>query len=81
MDLREDKETLENLKGTPLPTKEQAVALAKEIGAEKYLECSALTQEGLTQVFEAAVKAVIVFTDGPGKDKAVREKKNKCSLL
>lgn len=79
MDLREDKETLENLKGTPLPTKDQAVALAKEIGSEKYLECSALTQEGLTQVFEAAVKAVITFSSAPNEK--VREKKKGCSLL
>mmetsp|Transcript_21001 Transcript_21001/g.32042 ORF Transcript_21001/g.32042 Transcript_21001/m.32042 type:complete len:201 (+) Transcript_21001:18-620(+) len=80
MDLREDKETLENLKGTPLPTKETADALAKEIGSEKYLECSALTQEGLTQVFEAAVKAVIVFAEG-SKTENVRVKKKGCSLL
>ena len=80
MDLREDKETLENLKGTPLPTKEQANALAKEIGAEKYLECSALTQEGLTQVFEAAVKAVIVFDQSNVNEKRAAKKKG-CSLL
>merc|ERR1712110_915805 len=57
-----------------------AEAMAKEIGAEKYLECSALTQEGLTQVFEAAVKAVISFSPEEGKEAAPRKKKG-CSLL
>jgi len=80
VDLREDKDTLEGLKGTPLPTKADAEGMAKEIGAEKYLECSALTQEGLTQVFEAAVKAVISFSPEEGKEAAPRKKKG-CSLL
>ena len=80
MDLREDKDTLEGLKGTPLPTKADAESLAKDIGAEKYLECSALTQEGLTQVFEAAVKAVISFSPEEGSENVVKKKKN-CSLL
>ena len=80
MDLREDKDTLEGLKGTPLPTKSDADSLAKEIGAEKYLECSALTQEGLTQVFEAAVKAVISFSGDDSAEVQPRKKKT-CSLL
>ncbi|XP_023223053.1 ras-related C3 botulinum toxin substrate 1 [Centruroides vittatus] len=61
LDLREDKETIEKLKERKLApiTYPQGLAMAKEIGAVKYLECSALTQKGLKNVFDEAIRAVL----------------------
>ncbi|KAI6191118.1 CRE-MIG-2 protein [Aphelenchoides bicaudatus] len=41
-------------------TRKQAVQVAKKIKAHKLLECSALTQQGLANVFEESIRAVLV---------------------
>eukprot|EP01103_Thecamoeba_quadrilineata_P019836 TRINITY_DN8228_c0_g1_i1.p1 TRINITY_DN8228_c0_g1~~TRINITY_DN8228_c0_g1_i1.p1 ORF type:complete len:204 (+),score=24.34 TRINITY_DN8228_c0_g1_i1:58-669(+) len=57
IDLREDKDTLDDLRkqGKDVITQDQGKAKATELGALIYLECSALTQIGLKEVFETAL--------------------------
>ena len=49
--------------------------MAKSLGAIKYLECSALTQEGLTNVFEEAVRVAL------GLSPKEKGRKEFCMLL
>ena len=76
VDLREDKETLERLREKQLSpiTYQQGLQMAKEISAVKYLECSALTQKGLKNVFDESIRAVL-------SPAAPQKKKKKCALL
>ena len=53
---------------------DQAEALAKALKAVKYVECSALTQKGLKDVFDEAILAAL---EPPSTTKAGR----KCQLL
>jgi Ras homolog gene family, member A len=61
-DLRNDGRTIEELKRTgQAPVSfEEGLAVAQKIGAYKYLECSARTQEGVKEVFEHATRAALL---------------------
>jgi len=74
-DLRKDDNTIKQLNSRQqsMVTIESAQRMAKEIGAVNFLECSALTQEGLKQVFDEAIRAAM---SKPNKPKG-----KKCNLL
>jgi Ras-related C3 botulinum toxin substrate 1 len=61
LDLREDRDTIERLRDKRLApiTYPQGVQMSKEVRAVRYLECSALTQKGLKNVFDEAIRAVL----------------------
>jgi GTPase SAR1 family protein len=76
LDLREDKETIEKLREKRMApiTYPQGLQMAKEVGAVKYLECSALTQKGLKNVFDEAIRAVLCPV-------VAQKRTKKCTLL
>jgi len=77
LDLRSDQTTVAKLREknqTPV-TFEEGLEMAKQIGATKYLECSALTQKGLKTVFDEAIRVVLC----PPQKKPSGGKK--CSIL
>ncbi|KAG5357111.1 Ras-related C3 botulinum toxin substrate 1 [Yarrowia sp. C11] len=76
LDLRNDSETLARLadkRQTPI-TYAEGAKCARDIGAVKYFECSALTQKGLKTVFDEAIHAVL----SPPQPK---KKKKNCVIL
>merc|ERR1711923_4088 len=74
-DLRNDSSTIKELgkmKQEPVSYSE-GEQMASRIGAKSYLECSALTKEGVRDVFEAATKAALQRKTG--------KKKSGCQLI
>jgi len=83
VDLREDPSTVEKLlaKKQSAITYEGALQMANEISAAKYMECSAITQQGLKAVFDEAIRAVL-SPPTLGKSKAGKAKGDKgCTLF
>ncbi|KAL0202750.1 hypothetical protein M9458_000768 [Cirrhinus mrigala] len=75
LDLRDDKDTIKQLKKykqTPI-SYHQGLAVAEEIGAVKYLECSASTQMGLKTVFDEAARVTL-------NSPLVKKRERKCLI-
>ncbi|CCJ30866.1 unnamed protein product [Pneumocystis jirovecii] len=77
LDLRDNHVIIEKLKDRKMVpiTYFQGVQMAKEIGSVKYLECSALTQKGLKNVFDEAIRAVLMPSI------QIHKKRKKCNIL
>ncbi|KAG7884966.1 hypothetical protein KL938_001223 [Ogataea parapolymorpha] len=61
LDLRDDPHVLDQLEeyGQSPISFEQGRKLAKEVGCIDYMECSAASQQGVSEIFEYAIKAVL----------------------
>lgn len=72
-DQRQDPFVLKSLQDQNLSpiTEEQGRATAREIKAVKYLECSALHQEGIKEIFEEAVNAYLKRAPTPPEKSCV----------
>lgn len=81
LDLRDDPKTLSQLREKKMSaiTYPQGMQRAKEIKAIQYLECSALTQKGLKNVFDAAIRAVLMPAQLPQRNGGKRGRT--CTLM
>lgn len=82
MDLRDDATCIERLCAhheVPL-TFEDGLKLAQQIGAERYMECSAWTQRGLKAIFEEAIRAALTPKKSVDNHKASK-RHGKCFIL
>ena len=77
LDLLNDEATIEELKEKNLApiTQQQGEAMQRKIGAVAYMECSALTQRGLKQVFDEAIRRVL------SDPKFMKKMEKGCTLL
>lgn len=77
-DLRVDTKTIDELqKISQKPVSfEEGLAACANIGARKYLECSAKLNDGVQQVFEHAARAGYTY-----KDELYKKRKTKCICL
>ena len=70
IDLRDDLHVVDELayKNFKPITYDQGCKLAKEIGAVRYMECSAATQVGVKEIFDFAIRAVLDPPNSQSKD-------------
>jgi GTPase SAR1 family protein len=79
IDMRNDQAAVNNifLRTRQLPkTISDGISLSNEFGATKFQECSALTQQGLSNVFAEAIRAA---TNKPKIKKS--KKRSRCAIM
>ncbi|KAK7102580.1 ras-like GTP-binding protein rhoA isoform X2 [Littorina saxatilis] len=67
------RQELERMKQSPV-SQEEGKAVAEQIGAAAYVECSAKTKDGVREVFETATREAL-------KTKKSKHKKRKCKIM
>eukprot|EP01129_Flabellula_baltica_P008489 TRINITY_DN337_c0_g1_i3.p1 TRINITY_DN337_c0_g1~~TRINITY_DN337_c0_g1_i3.p1 ORF type:complete len:200 (-),score=37.88 TRINITY_DN337_c0_g1_i3:71-670(-) len=83
IDIRDDPSVIQELSHankSPI-TKEEGEQLTKDIGGVKYMECSALTQVGVKELFDEIVRTSINTREGLSNLQDIKRKKKGCSLL
>lgn len=83
-DLRGDEDTLARLRndgGKAPHTAADGERLAAQLGAVKYVECSALTQAGLKRVFDEAIKIALARKDAAARKEMAPKKARACAAL
>lgn len=75
MDMREAKNNPKNKK---LTTKEEAITVGTNLGAAEIMECSAMTQAGLKDVFD---KAIQVALHNRANERSSGRTRRKCNIL
>ncbi|KAJ3123128.1 GTP-binding protein Rho1 [Nowakowskiella sp. JEL0407] len=80
-DLREDPDTIQELgQFDQFPVSlDQGLLMATEIGAYKHLECSALSGEGVDEIFDSATRAAL--TSSIGGQTNVPKNKKSCVMI
>lgn len=84
MDLRHSKKTVvrsESESSSDVITRQEGVQCAGRIAAQQYVECSALTQAGVKQVFDAAIQAFLKRQRKKTTDGVQRKRKGICWVL
>jgi len=80
LDLRDDQATIQRLQEKRMSpiTHDQGSQMMKDINAVKYIECSALTQKGLKELFDEACRAVL---NPPPSTKKPQKKGGGCLVM
>ena len=81
VDLRKDEKILKRLgeRGESVISTSEGSQFSKEIGASKFVECSALTQENLSILFKETINCVFEKENSNSKNK--KKKSKNCSIL
>ena len=83
VDLRADRAILDKLaeKQEEVVSKEEGKRMAENLKAAKYLECSALTREGVKNVFEEAIRQHLISKRLKEEKELKESEKKKCNIF